>query len=123
MSSHADLCDPLDPAQIEFLLSLDDGQGEVLAEIVNEYFSASDELRAEILRLLGEGDCDSLERSAHTLKGASANVGATALADACAELEMRAREARLDDAAGLVERIDAESERVRVALQDVATRV
>ena len=29
--------DPLDRAQIELLLSLDDGQGEALAEIVNEY--------------------------------------------------------------------------------------
>jgi HPt (histidine-containing phosphotransfer) domain-containing protein len=122
MSSHADLREPLDPSQIEFLLSLDDGQGEALAEIVNEYLSVSDELRAEILRLMGQGDRAALERSTHTLKGASANVGAMALADACAELETRARESQLDDAAGLVERIDAESERVRAALQVVTTR-
>ena len=32
-----------------------------------------------------------LERAAHTLKGASANVGASALAAVCAEIEMQAR--------------------------------
>ncbi len=122
MSSHADLRDPLDRSQIEFLLSLDDGQGEALAEIVNEYLSVSDELREEIHRLFAEDDRDALERSAHTLKGASANVGAKTLADACGELEMRARESQLQDAAELVEHLEAESERVRVALQVVTAR-
>ncbi len=122
MSSHTEIRDPLDHSQIEFLLSLDDGQGDALAEIVNEYLSVSDELRAEILRLLGEGDRDALGRTAHTLKGASANVGATGLADVCAGLETRAREAQLDDAAELMERFEAEFDRVLAALQVVTTR-
>lgn len=122
MSSHTEIRDPLDHSQIEFLLSLDNGQGEALAEVVNEYLSVSNDLCAEILRLFGEGDRDALERTAHTLKGASANVGATGLADVCAGLEMRAREAQLDDAAALVEQFAAEFERVRAALQVVTTR-
>ncbi len=122
MSSHTDTREPLDPSQIELLLSLDDGQGEALAEIVNEYLSVSDELRAEITRLVSEADCDALERTVHTLKGASANVGATALVDLCADLERRAREAQLGDAAGLVEHLEAEFERVRDALQVVTAR-
>jgi HPt (histidine-containing phosphotransfer) domain-containing protein len=122
MSSHTDIRVPLDRSQIEFLLSLDDGQGEVLVEIVNEYLSVGDDLRAEILRLLGEYDRDALERTAHTLKGASANVGATGLADLCAGLEMRAREDQLDDAAGLTEEFEAEFDRVLAALRVVTTR-
>ena len=54
-------------------------------------------------RLLGEGDCHAVERTAHTLKGASANVGATGLAEVCAQVEMRAREGQLGDTADLVE--------------------
>jgi HPt (histidine-containing phosphotransfer) domain-containing protein len=122
MSSHTDIRDPLDHSQIEFLLSLDDGRGEVLVEIVNEYLSVGDDLRAEILRLLGEDDRDALERTAHTLKGASANVGATGLADLSAGLEMRAREDQLDDAAGLTEEFEAEFDRVLAALRVVTTR-
>ena len=57
-----------------------------------------------------------LERAAYTLRGASANVGATALAAVCAEMEMQGRSAQLYTAAGLVERFDTESARVRDAL-------
>jgi two-component system sensor histidine kinase/response regulator len=122
MSSHADTCDPLDRSQIEFLLSLDDGEGEALAQIVQEYFILNGEGHAELLRLLSEGDSDALERMAHTLKGASANVGAIGLADVCADLETRARQAQLTDAAELVEQFDAEFNRVRTALEVVLLR-
>src|SRR5271167_1414626 len=79
MSSPTDTRDPLDHSQIEFLLSLDDGQGEALAEIVQEYLLVCDEGYNELLRLVSEGDRAAIERTAHTLKGASANVGATGL--------------------------------------------
>ena len=89
MSSPPDTRDPLDPSQIEFLVSLDDGQGEMLAEIVREYLASSEECSSELGRLLGEGDCPAIERTAHTLKGASANVGASGLVELCARLESR----------------------------------
>ncbi len=114
--------DPLDRSQIELLLSLDDGQGEALVEIVNEYLILSGQVRAELLRVLAEGDRDALERTAHTLKGASANVGASGLADVCAGLEQHARQEELRDASELMEQFDAEYSRVHAALQVVATR-
>jgi HPt (histidine-containing phosphotransfer) domain-containing protein len=123
MSTPADTRDPLDHSQIEFLLGLDDGEGVVLAEIVREYLIVSDEGYTELLRLVGEGDRDGIERTAHTLKGASANVGATGLADVCAGLEMRARQAQLSNAAELIEQFEDEFDRVRAALQVVTTRV
>jgi HPt (histidine-containing phosphotransfer) domain-containing protein len=123
MSSPADARDPLDHSQIEFLLSLDDGQGVALAEIVREYLVVSDEGYTELVRLVSEGHRDGIERTAHTLKGASANVGATGLADVCAGLELRARQAQLSDAVQLMERFEAEFDRVRTALQVVTTRV
>jgi two-component system, sensor histidine kinase and response regulator len=121
MSAPADTRDPLDHSQIEFLLSLDDGQGVALAEIVGEYLVVSDEGYTELRRLVREGDRDGIERTAHMLKGASANVGATGLADVCAGLEMRARQAQLGDAAELMELFQAEFARVRAALQQVVT--
>jgi len=121
MSSHTDTCDPLDRSQIDFLVSLDDGAGCALAEIVNEYLTVSDEGRTELHRQLRDGDWNAIERTAHTLKGASANVGATGLAAVCASLETRAREARHDDAAALLDQFDAELMRVRAALEIVAT--
>src|ERR1700722_6053066 len=77
MSLPPDTRDPLDHSQIEFLVSLDDGQGELLAQIVREYLIVSEECATELVRLIGEGEGPAVERTAHTLKGASANVGAS----------------------------------------------
>ena len=107
-SSAAGSSDPLDREQIELLLSLDDGRGEILAEVVEEYLSVSDQGRVELRRLVRDGDTGALERTAHTLKGASANVGAHALAEVCARLEENGREARLAGAESLVDAFDAE---------------
>jgi HPt (histidine-containing phosphotransfer) domain-containing protein len=114
--------DPLDRAQIDLLLSLDDGAGEALAEIVEEYQTMSWEGRHDLRRELRDADHTALARTAHALKGASANLGANDLAHVCAELEMHARQVELvgsdefADANALMERFEAEFTRVQVAL-------
>jgi PAS domain S-box-containing protein len=115
-SSDDGLSDPLDPSQIELLRSLDDGDGTVLGEIIDQYLTQTAEGRGELIRVVGEGDTAALERAAHLLRGASANIGASALAAVCAEMETQSRLARLDVAAGLVEQFDTEFSRVRDAL-------
>jgi CheY-like chemotaxis protein/HPt (histidine-containing phosphotransfer) domain-containing protein len=119
-SSEDEVTEPLDPSQIELLLSLDDGEGAVLGEIIEEYLTQTVEGRGELARLVDEGDTHALERAAHTLRGASANIGASALAAVCAEMEMQGRLEQLECTAGLVEKFDAEFARVRVALSQVA---
>ncbi len=114
--------DPLDRSQIELLLSLDDGAGDALAEIVEEYRTMSWQGRDDLRRGLRDGDPTALAHSAHALKGASANVGASDLARVCAELEMHARQVELvgsdefADANALMERFEDEFTRVQVAL-------
>jgi len=116
------MSDPLDRSQIELLVSLDDGEGAALQEIVDEYLTMSEESGVELLRVLQEGDADAVERAAHTLKGASANVGANALVDVCAGIEAHARQGELQGAAELTEQFEAELSRARSALQTVASR-
>ena len=77
---------------------------------------------AELERSLSAGDRGAFERTAHTLKGASANVGASGLADVCTSLETRARQAQLQDVAVLMEQFDTELARVRAALEAVMVR-
>jgi HPt (histidine-containing phosphotransfer) domain-containing protein len=114
--------DPLDRAQIDLLLSLDDGAGEALAEIVEEYRTMSWAGRDDLRRELRDADHTALARTAHSLKGASANLGANDLAQVCAELEMHSRQVELvgsdefADAHALMERFEAEFTRVQVAL-------
>jgi two-component system, sensor histidine kinase and response regulator len=113
---------PLDLSQIEMLRSLDDGAGAVLAEIIDQYLVQTEQGRGELLRVVAEGDPHALERAAHALKGASANIGAAGLAAVCAELEAQGRFAQLEGAAQLVERFDVEFARVRDALSSVVAR-
>jgi two-component system sensor histidine kinase/response regulator len=121
--THREEADPLDRSQIELLLSLDDGEGGVLAEIVTEFLSASGEGRSELLRVLGDGDSQALARAAHTLKGASANVGANKLAEVCGGLELHARQAQIADAEALVDQFETEFARATEALAAVSARV
>jgi HPt (histidine-containing phosphotransfer) domain-containing protein len=114
--------DPLDRSQIELLLSLDDGAGDALAEIVEAYRRLSWQGRDDLRHELRDGDHTALAHTAHSLKGASANLGAKDLAQVCAELEMHARQVELigsdefADADALMERFEAEFTRVQVAL-------
>ncbi len=116
------LSDPLDHAQIELLLSLDDGEGAALLEIVDEFLAMSEDGRAELLACLQSGDAPGAERAAHTLKGASANVGASTLAAVCAAMEVCARQGQPQGAADLTEQFESEFVRARSALRAAAPR-
>ena len=47
-----------------------------------------------MLRVRPAGDPRAVERAAHNLKGASANIGATVLAAVCAQIERHAHQAQ-----------------------------
>jgi two-component system sensor histidine kinase/response regulator len=65
---------------------------------------------------LARDDTAAVERSAHTLTGASANIGATELARLCATLATDGSTGDLSDAGALIDAIEAELGRVRFAL-------
>jgi len=110
---------PLDPTQISLLLSLDDGEGNVLAEIIEQYLAQTSEGRGELGRVMGEGDVEAIRRAAHALRGASANIGAKKLASVCEQMEMHAQLARVDATLELVQSFDAEFARVSDALNSL----
>ena len=68
------------------------------------------------------GDPAPIRFEAHSLKGSSRTLGATALADACADLEVLAKEGDLNGVDALATRIAAEASRlspvIEAALQD-----
>ena len=93
----------IDMTVIETLRELggDDDPG-LVGELIDLYLlDAPDRLR-ELEQALEERDVDLLERAAHTLKSASANIGAIFLSDLCQDLECLAREASIETAGELV---------------------
>ena len=97
-----------DPA---VLLDLLGGDREAVAEILAEYDADAPRQLAELREAVAAGDAERVRRLAHTLKGASANVGAEALRGAALRLEQAAAAGDLAGGEALVATMDAELER------------
>jgi HPt (histidine-containing phosphotransfer) domain-containing protein len=67
-------------------------------------------------------DAHGLQVAAHTLKSASANLGAVALAGLCKSLELRGRSGEIHGAAEALPELERELVRVRSALATEAAQ-
>jgi HPt (histidine-containing phosphotransfer) domain-containing protein len=65
-------------------------------------------LLATLRRALEEGDAAEVRRAAHTLKSNGAMLGATEFAELCRMLEQQAKQGDLDEAPGLIARVEEE---------------
>jgi PAS domain S-box-containing protein len=65
-------------------------------ELVDVFKKECPGVEAEIRRAIDDRDARTLERSAHTLRGSSSNLGALGVSDAALELEKLARSGKLD---------------------------
>lgn len=104
---------------------LDEGLFEELRDILDTEFPtlvrtfiADSALRlGEIQAAFPRGQADEVRKAAHSLKGASANLGLVRLAEECRLLEDAAREGRLAGEAARVEAVVREQERAVAILQ------
>src|SRR6185295_11603483 len=72
--------EPIDPGVIEGLRELGGAEDPgLLVELIDLYLADAPLRMAEIEQSLASGDWKLLERAAHTLKSASANIGALGL--------------------------------------------
>ena len=82
----------IDPQVIKNLRALNpDDNGEFLREIIAIYLEDTPLRIAELDESLAAGDVSRFARAAHSVKGSSANLGATRLRDAADKLENEAR--------------------------------
>jgi HPt (histidine-containing phosphotransfer) domain-containing protein len=101
------------------LRELDGGDGSLISAVVSEFVGDSTRQIVAVTTALRHGDTEVIERAVHTLRGASANLGATTLADLCGELEALARASALGMAPEVLDSIRAEHVRVCSALDAV----
>lgn len=90
---------------------------EEFDSLLEAYLKDSERRCFEVSEAWEAGDLEALRRSAHSLKGASSNIGAAALAELCASLEHLARDSRVDCVPQVMERVKVELQEVR---EDVA---
>jgi PAS domain S-box-containing protein len=107
----------LDPEVVDRLVRMGKSSGDDLMGQLTTLFLEDADIRLDALRkgLAGE-DASAVTRSAHILGGASANLGARSLADMCAGLATKSATGDLDGGSELLDELETELGRVRLAL-------
>ena len=95
----------------------EDGEPDIVTELIDLFLRDTPPRLAALKDAIREGDVQALSQNAHTLKGSSANLGATRLASLNAELHSQASDGSLEGAGRLLAQLDNEFERVRHLLE------
>jgi HPt (histidine-containing phosphotransfer) domain-containing protein len=106
----------LDPKAIEELRSLNPEDGSFLRDLIQIYLDDSPQRIVEIEQSLAKGDASRLTRAAHSLKGSSANFGATQLRAISERIENLGRQGALNKVPAQLPELKAEYERVKADL-------
>ncbi|MEQ8861108.1 MAG: Hpt domain-containing protein [Pseudomonadales bacterium] len=90
---------------------------EDFTSLLETYLRDSENRLFEVSEAWEAHDMERLERHAHSLKGASGNIGAAELATLCGELELLAREDSTERLPGMLDQVKSELREVREAVQ------
>jgi len=108
----------IDQRALDGIRSLaNDTAPDLLDQVIQLYLSSATELLAQLRAGLQANDKDAVRVAAHTLKSSSANLGATAFADMCKQLEHAARVGTLGPHLPSITQVESEYDRVRIALE------
>jgi signal transduction histidine kinase/CheY-like chemotaxis protein/HPt (histidine-containing phosphotransfer) domain-containing protein len=99
----------------EILLALGGNDPAAAHEILEDFRSATQADLMHLIQFFDQGDLESFARQAYRIKGASAMVGARALAQLAKELEKHAKEDRWDEIRPLLRRMQEAIEGLAIA--------
>jgi CheY-like chemotaxis protein len=93
------------------------GAPNILHKVITLYLEDAPKLLAALRDAVALGDCTAMQRTAHTCKSSSANLGALRLAGLCEEMEREARAGNCEQAQVRLGTIEDEYKKVVPALQ------
>jgi len=88
---------------------------EVIASLVDLYIDNSTGEIENMVQAARDGSMDNIKKVAHSLKGASLNMGASAMGRLCLEIERNARENNLEGVREQINRLSGLLESTRQA--------
>jgi HPt (histidine-containing phosphotransfer) domain-containing protein len=110
----------LDQNTLERLRQLDpNGVNRLLERVVKAFEASTIRLMPRLREGARTGDLDGVRQVAHSLRSASASIGAMKLSQLCADIETRARADERDDLAGRVKAMAGEVDVVLRALRSL----
>lgn len=96
------------------------GDMELLAEVVDLFLEDSPKMLDSLRVAISGGDAHSVERSAHSLKGALLNMAAEPAASVALQLERMGREEELERSLDALRQLETEMGRLCEALKGLA---
>jgi HPt (histidine-containing phosphotransfer) domain-containing protein len=97
--------------------NMGENASKILAALIECYLEEAAKLLHSMSTAATSKEATQLQRTAHTLKGSSAGIGATNLANLCQELEAMCRAGTIAGASEKFLQVEAEYEQVKAALQ------
>jgi HPt (histidine-containing phosphotransfer) domain-containing protein len=108
----------LDPKALDGFRRLFGQQAsQMIVELIDLFFETTAPLLEQIRAAVSGKDGASLYRTAHTLKGSGAHLGATQLAALCKELEKMGHDCQFEGTAAKLAELESELRRVELALE------
>lgn len=101
----------------ETLSMLKEVMEDDFSELITTYIDDATSRVEQLSSFLNDKDSEALRHCAHSLKGSSSNLGATALSDLCFEIESRAKDNQLAEVGLYIEQIAEEFLSVKSALE------
>ncbi len=111
---------PQPPVDWDALLESIDGDEDFAGELIDAFLSTGDRELAAISDAIDKGDARAVRESAHALKGATANLRASAASSAAAQLELAAGADERAQFAALADKLNDEIGRISAFLRSRA---
>ena len=114
----------LDPRALDQIRALErPGTPSMLGRVIQVYLSTTPNLLSAMRDGVAQGDSEAVRQAAHSLKSASANLGATQLAQMCQALEGQARAGGCPESGVEVDALETAFQQVRRALEAELAKV
>ncbi len=110
---------PLDPVRLrKFLAAVERGGPKLTNEFIGIFLNNMFERLNAVRQAIIQKNAEDLHKAAHSLKSVSGQIGAMTLSALSKELEIMGKMDTLPEAMNLMPHVEAEYERVRIALND-----
>ncbi|MGH9454388.1 MAG: response regulator, partial [Terriglobia bacterium] len=107
---------------LQEMLTLFDGDEELLGEVAGLFLDVYPEQMGQIQTAIASSDAGTLERTAHSLKGAAANFGAKDVAACAQRLEQMGRSGQLQGAESAGTELESTLDRLATVLSGIGVR-